>query len=41
MVRIVISDDNPPVIIGTAALKRIQSVGDTVVFKLRRPRKMI
>jgi D-3-phosphoglycerate dehydrogenase len=30
--RIVIPDDSPPVITGTAALKRIQSAGDTVVF---------
>lgn len=31
-VRIVIPDDSPPVISGTPALARIQSVGETVVF---------
>ena len=30
--RIVVPDDSPPVLTGTAAIERIRSVGDTVVF---------
>jgi hypothetical protein len=30
--RVVVPDDSPPVITGTAAVERIRSAGDTVVF---------
>ncbi|MGH2373481.1 MAG: NAD(P)-dependent oxidoreductase [Candidatus Methylomirabilales bacterium] len=32
MARIVVPDDSPPVLTGTAAIERIRSAGDTVVF---------
>lgn len=32
MARIVVPDDSPPVLTGTAAMERIRSAGDTVVF---------